>query len=121
MISWEYFKIKRGIKVIDWIKSLGIKNYDQFSKALIALGVEPPPQDALEAHILDLLKKEKEKIQSKLVDQVKSIATESNQEDTEASLRPDIGHDDDLLESSESSTKQRRKKRAIKDIKTIEE
>ena len=49
MLSWQYFKTIRKIKVDEWLRNRRIDSYEKLVSALSALGVKAPSrQEALE-------------------------------------------------------------------------
>lgn len=57
MISWDYFKTVRKLKVDKWLAKLKIASYDDFVKVLTDLGVEAPPR----SDVTELFPKPKKK------------------------------------------------------------
>jgi len=47
MISWEYFKSVRKLKVDKWMSNLGIKSYEDLVNVLVSLGVSPPGKESV--------------------------------------------------------------------------
>ena len=44
MVSWEYFRVKRKLKVIQWMENVGVTTYDDLVRVLRGLGVSPPTE-----------------------------------------------------------------------------
>lgn len=91
-ISWEFFKLKRGIKLESWAKTLGITNYEQFVRALDSLGVEAPSLEAVQDYFKRVVEKEAE--------QVEAILSETSTE----------------VEEKPAPEQKRRRKRSVKKV-----
>ncbi|MHA2020089.1 MAG: hypothetical protein ACW96N_00095 [Candidatus Thorarchaeota archaeon] len=45
MLSWQYFKTIRKIRVEEWVRNRRINSYEKFVSVLRALGVSAPPRE----------------------------------------------------------------------------
>ena len=54
MVDWSFFRNKRRLDVTQWLVKLNLLTYTDFSKALLALGVNPPSEDIYNSLVKDI-------------------------------------------------------------------
>ena len=72
LVSWSFYTLRRKINPKQWVKSLGIKNYEGFKDELKKRGIKVPPVDMVK----DLFEEVVKKVE-KVEDDVDDVSTET--------------------------------------------
>jgi hypothetical protein len=51
MVSWEYFRRRRKLDVLTWLKNSNVTSYDTFCAVLQGLGVRPPDESVYREYV----------------------------------------------------------------------
>ena len=60
LVSWSFYTLRKKIDPKQWVKSLGIKNYETFKDELKKRGIKVPPLEMVKDLFVETIKQKKE-------------------------------------------------------------